>query len=251
MTPNSQSRTGVERDPVVVCRGVTREYSRESNSGWLFGRGRQSAPPVRALGDVSLAIYPGEFVGIEGPSGSGKSTLLHLMAGLDSPTAGAVELGGTDLRPLSERRRARIRLATVGIVFQRFYLLPSLSSRANVALPLIEAGVGKRARRARATELLERVGLGDRVDHAPGELSGGEQQRVAIARAVANDPALVLADEPTGEVDTETGAALIELFAEFAADRAVVVASHDRHLLEAADRVIRLRDGRVVDGEEP
>jgi putative ABC transport system ATP-binding protein len=200
---------------------------------------------VTALDGVSLSIFPGEFVGVAGPSGSGKSTLLHLLAGLDTPTEGAVHLDGTDTGSLSERGRARLRLETVGIVFQHFHLLPSLSARANVALPLVERGVGKRARHQRASDLLEEVGLGDRLGHKPGELSGGEQQRVAIARALATDPALLIADEPTGELDSTTGETVLDLLSATASDRAVVVASHDETVLRKTDRVIRLRDGRL------
>lgn len=200
---------------------------------------------MTALDGVSLDVYPGEIVGLQGPSGSGKSTLLHLIAALDEPSSGTVTLAGRETGGLRARERARLRLETVGMVFQRFHLLPALSARANVALPLVEAGMGKRERRSRAETLLERVGLGDRVTHTPGQLSGGEQQRVAIARALATDPPLVVADEPTGELDTETGASVLELIAEVAGDgRAVVVASHDGPTLGIADRVIDLRDGK-------
>ena len=226
-------------EPVVRCAEVSRSYG--------GGRRAGGAPPVVALDGVSLEVAPGEVVGISGPSGSGKSTLLHLLAALDTPTSGTVEVCGTDVAGLSERRRARLRLDHVGVVFQRFYLLPSLSARSNVALPLVEAGLPKADRHDRAETLLERVGLADRLDHRPGELSGGEQQRVAIARALANDPDLLVADEPTGEVDSETGAALIDLFGDVAAGRAVVVASHDERVIAAADRVVRLLDGRRVD----
>ncbi|WP_435196342.1 ABC transporter ATP-binding protein [Natronomonas sp. EA1] len=223
--------------PVVTCDAVRRTYRR--------GRG---APTVVALDEVSLAIDAGELVGITGASGSGKSTLLHLLAGLDTPDSGRVTIAGHDVGARSERARARIRLDHVGIVFQRFHLLPALSARANVALPLVEQGVPKAERRERATALLDRVGLGDRTDHRPGELSGGEQQRVAIARALATEPELLIADEPTGELDSETGARVIDLLGELASDRAVVVASHDDAVVAAADRVLELRDGRRTDG---
>ncbi|WP_256546732.1 ABC transporter ATP-binding protein [Halobellus inordinatus] len=228
--------------PVVSCREVTRQYSRGADS--LFSG--QSQPTVTALDAISVDIHPGEFVGIAGPSGSGKSTLLHLLAGLDTPTNGHVTLSGTETTGLSEQRRARLRLENVGIVFQHFYLLPSISARSNVALPLVEHGVGKRTRWEKATGLLERVDLADRMGHKPGELSGGEQQRVAIARALVTDPDVVIADEPTGELDTATGEQIIEVLSESADDRAVIVASHDERVLEQTDRVIRLRDGQIV-----
>lgn len=227
--------------PVVRCRSVTREYRRGSRSRW----GPEDRPTVTALDDVSLAVSPCEFVGLTGPSGSGKSTLLHLLAGLDTPTEGTVEFDGTDLATLSERERTRLRLERVGVVFQRFHLLPSLSARSNVALPLVEAGVGRNERRERAADLLETVGLGDRLDHRPGELSGGEQQRVAVARALANDPDVVLADEPTGELDTDTGGRVLDLLSELATDRAVVVCSHDEAVQHRVDRELRLRDGSL------
>jgi putative ABC transport system ATP-binding protein len=237
-----QKHASSEATAAVACQDLTRRYSR--GSGSILARSR-TQPTVTALDDVSLAIHPGEFVGVAGPSGSGKSTLLHLLAGLDLPTEGAVHLDGTDTGSLSERGRARLRLETVGIVFQHFHLLPSLSARANVALPLVERGVGTRARRERASTLLAQVGLGDRSGHKPGELSGGEQQRVAIARALATDPALVIADEPTGELDSATGERVLDLLSATASDRAVVVASHDETVLQKTDRVIRLRDGRL------
>jgi putative ABC transport system ATP-binding protein len=184
-------------------------------------------------------------MGLAGPSGSGKSTLLHLIAGLESPTAGRIQFKETDLASLSGRQLTRHRLHNVGIVFQRFHLLPSLSARANVALPLLEQGVGKRPRRTRAVSLLEEVGLGDRVGHTPDQLSGGEQQRVAIARALATDPPLIVADEPTGELDTATGQTILEVLRQIPADgdRSVIIASHDRQTLEICDRVLELADG--------
>ncbi|WP_049923606.1 ABC transporter ATP-binding protein [Halopiger djelfimassiliensis] len=233
---------------VVSAANVTKTYTRGSDPGrigrWL---GRPEAPTVRAVEDVSITVEQGEIVGLAGPSGSGKSTLLHLLGGLERPTEGTIRFQDSDLASLSNRKRTRLRLEHIGIVFQHFHLIESLSARANVALPLVELGVGTRKRRERATALLERVGLGDRTDHRPGELSGGEQQRVAIARALATDPTLVIADEPTGELDTDTGRRVLEEFKRIADDRAVVLASHDRETLGIADRLVRLRDGTIID----
>ncbi|MEF8841311.1 MAG: ABC transporter ATP-binding protein [Haloarculaceae archaeon] len=229
-----------DTEPAVVCESVSREYR----------RGRDGGTRVVALDDVSLSVAPGTFLAVTGPSGSGKSTLLHLLAALDTPSSGRVLLAGTDTAAASERRRTRLRLDHVGVVFQRFHLLPSLSARSNVALPLIERGVPKRERHERAEDLLSRVGLGDRVDHRPGELSGGEQQRVAVARALVNDPDLLVADEPTGELDSETGRVVLDLLGAVAEDRAVVVASHDPAVGERADRHLALLDGRRVGGDE-
>ncbi|MFB6192165.1 MAG: ABC transporter ATP-binding protein [Haloarculaceae archaeon] len=238
MTPAASEQGGTST--VVACSDVTRRYS----------RGRGDDEGVEALSEVSLSVAASEFVGVTGPSGSGKSTLLHLLGALDTPTAGRIELAGTDVTDLPERDRARLRLRHVGLVFQRFHLLPALSARANVALPLVERGVPKSTRRERATRQLERVELGDRLTHRPGELSGGEQQRVAVARALVTDPDLLIADEPTGELDTSTGRRVLELLATLAADEsdcAVVMASHDPQAIDAADRVVRLRDGRRVE----
>jgi len=233
---------------VVRAEDVSMIYTRGEDPGRIARAfGRSKAPRVTALSDVSLEIGAGEITGLSGPSGSGKSTLLHLLAGLESPTSGRIVLDDTDPATLSPRARTGLRLETVGIIFQRFHLLGSLSARANVALPLVELGVPRGERRRRATALLEQVGLGDRIDHRPGELSGGEQQRVAIARALVTDPQVVVADEPTGELDTETGRRVLEAFQQVAEERAVVVASHDRETLEIADRVVQLRDGEIVD----
>ncbi|WP_207589701.1 ATP-binding cassette domain-containing protein [Halomontanus rarus] len=246
MAARSGSRPDESPPPLARADGVTKRYRRGSEPGRVArALGRSSPPKVTALEDVSIDIAQEEIVGLAGPSGSGKSTLLHLLAGLELPSEGTVTFQGTDLNTLSTRKRTRLRLEHVGIVFQHFHLLDSLSARGNVALPLVELGVPKKERRKRATELLERVGLEDRVTHRPGELSGGEQQRVAIARALVTDPTLVVADEPTGELDTETGTRVLEQFERVAEDRAVVLASHDQPTLEIADRVVRLRDGRI------
>lgn len=237
--------TGHSSEPVVTCSDVSRTFSRGGTGGWLSGDGRP-AETVTAVADVSLAVSRGELVGLAGPSGSGKSTLLHLLAGLDVPSSGRVTLAGHAVSSLTARERTALRLEHVGVVFQHFHLLASLSARANVATPLIERGDSKQQRRARATTLLEQVGLGDRTTHTPGELSGGEQQRVAVARALATAPDLVIADEPTGELDTATGERVLDVFADVATERAVIIASHDPQVLDRVDRVIRLRDGRRV-----
>lgn len=221
---------------------VTHEY-RSSGRRLRSSRDRS----VTALRDVSFTARTGEVVGLTGPSGSGKSTILHAIAGLLVPTAGTVELLGTDLTSLSNRKRLHVRRRHVGIVFQRFHLLPTLSARANVALPLVQAGYSKSTRRERATELLERVGLDERVSHLPGALSGGEQQRVAIARALSTDPDVIVADEPTGELDTVTGSDVLELLTDVADDRTVLIATHDVSALSITDRVISLRDGTVIE----
>ncbi len=245
-TRSSETETdaGENRPPAVRLDDVSHEYRLAG------GRFRSSTTrSLQALQDVSLDVQPGTIVGIKGPSGSGKSTLLHAVAGLLVPTSGTVSLLGIDLTELSDRRRARVRRRHVGIVFQGFHLLPSLSARANVALPLVGAGVGRTERRRRATELLDAVGLGERTAHLPGELSGGERQRVAIARALVTDPDVIVADEPTGELDTETGATVLELLTELGRNRAVLLASHDATTLSVADRVLSLHDGQVVERE--
>nr|WP_256419323.1 ABC transporter ATP-binding protein [Halorubrum laminariae] len=237
----------MSQDPVIECTDVVRAYTRGGGRG-LFSRNTQ-ATTVTAVDSVSATIDRGELVGIAGPSGSGKSTLLHLLAALETPDSGQITITGTDTASLSERGRTRLRREHVGIVFQRFHLLPSLTATQNVALPLIEHGVGKRDRRARAQTLLEAVGLGDRLTHRPATLSGGEQQRVAVARALAGDPDVVIADEPTGELDSAASETVLDILADVATEHAVVVASHDPAAIERMDRVIRLRDGtRDTDG---
>ncbi len=202
---------------------------------------------VSAVRGVSVAVETGDYLAITGPSGSGKSTLLHLLGGIDTPTDGWVEFEGIRLDALTDRELTRLRLERIGFVFQRFHLLPVLSARENVELPLAEAGSGKGERRARAEELLHYVGLGDRMHHRATELSGGEMQRVAIARALANRPAVILADEPTGELDMATGREILALFRRLNRDgTTIVVVTHDAHLAAAASRVVELLDGRVA-----
>ncbi|HUF35296.1 MAG TPA: ABC transporter ATP-binding protein [Gemmatimonadales bacterium] len=203
---------------------------------------------VHALRGVSLRIDPGEYVAIAGPSGSGKSTLLQLIGGIDTPSSGSVEVMGTRLDTLSDRELTRLRLTRLGFIFQRFHLLPVLTARENVELPMAEAGVPRLERRARAFELLEYVGLGRRADHRATQLSGGEMQRVAIARALANRPALLLADEPTGELDAATGQEILGLFRRLNADgTTMVVVTHDDRLAAEAGRVVHMLDGHIVD----
>jgi putative ABC transport system ATP-binding protein len=205
--------------------------------------------PLAALQNVSFQVEPGETVAIVGPSGSGKTTLLGLLAGLDRPTSGRVLLDGTDLGALSEDDRARLRREKIGFVFQSFQLIPTLTARENVAVPLDLAGNGGGA--ARADELLERVGLGGRGHHYPAQLSGGEQQRVALARAFIHRPSILFADEPTGNLDAATGARIIELMMELNRElgTTLVLVTHDLELAGRARRVIRLADGAVVSDE--
>ena len=218
---------------IVVARDVTRDY-------------RQGRTRVRALRGANVAVARGDFLAVTGPSGSGKSTLLHLLGGVDLPTSGHVHFLGRNLAELSVEARAALRLRQVGLVFQRFHLLPMLTAIENVELPLAAARVRRRERRERAATVLERVGLADRLRHRPGELSGGQCQRVAIARALANDPAVVLADEPTGELDRATSQRVLALFQELnAAGTTVVVATHDLELAAGARRRIEVVDGRT------
>jgi len=224
------------RAPIVEARGVSRIFP-------------MPAGAVVALRDVTIEVAEGEYVAIAGPSGCGKSTLLHVLGCVDTATSGELRLEGRDVGALSDAERSHIRLAKIGFVFQRFFLLPMLSALENVELPQAEAGVPRAVRLNRARMLLDYVGLGHRADHRPSQLSGGEMQRVAIARAMANRPRLILADEPTGELDQATGEAIAGLFDLFHRDgTAVVVVTHDSSIAERAQRVLRMRDGRIVDG---
>ena len=220
--------------PLLVARELRKDYPMNGET-------------VHALRGVSLAVQPGEYVAIAGPSGSGKSTLLQLVGGIDTPSGGTVELLGTRLESLGDRELTRLRLTRLGFVFQRFHLLPVLSARENIELPMAEAGVAAPGRRARARELLEYVGLRHREGHRATQLSGGEMQRVAIARALANRPAILLADEPTGELDAATGREILDLFRRLNQDgTTLVVVTHDERLAAEAGRVVHMLDGRIV-----
>lgn len=222
--------TTTTQQQVVAVEDVTKEYS-------LGGT-------VTALDGIDLSLPSGSYTAVMGPSGSGKSTLLNLIGALDTPTTGTVTIDGTDVSTLSESGRARLRGTVIGFVFQTFNLMPRLNARENVELPLVFAEWDRADRRERAETLLERVGLGDRIDHLPRELSGGQRQRVAIARALAPDPAIILADEPTGNVDTETGDEIMSLFDDVH-DRGntILLVTHERRIAEQADRIVHVRDG--------
>jgi putative ABC transport system ATP-binding protein len=204
------------------------------------------AGPVTAVADVTLQIVPRDHIAIRGPSGCGKSTLLHMLGCVEPPTAGTLRFRGDDVTKLSDRQRSLLRLRQIGFVFQRFFLLPMLTAAENVELPQSEAHVPKSERRQRTQELLEYVGLAARAAHRPSELSGGEMQRVAIARALANKPGLLLADEPTGELDRATGEQIASLLDRVNADgTALVIVTHDPALAERSTRVLSMRDGRI------
>lgn len=222
--------------PALELRSATKSYP--------------GTPPVLALEGVSLAIEPGEMVGVVGPSGCGKSTMLHMMGTLDRPSSGKVLVDGLDTSELSERHLSAIRGRKLGFVFQRFFLLSGTSALENVAGGLLYLGVPARERRARAAAALDRVGLGNRKSHIPSKMSGGERQRVAIARALVHDPSLILADEPTGNLDSKASASIIELFERLHAEGStIVVVTHNDEIAAELPRVVRLLDGQVQSDE--
>ncbi|GAA0503673.1 hypothetical protein Ade02nite_35590 [Paractinoplanes deccanensis] len=226
--------TGSFTAPAIVADNVSRTYDLDGVS-------------VPALRGVSLTVAPTDYVAIVGTSGSGKSTLMHLLGGLDRPSGGTLLIGGRDVSTLNPAEMARLRNEVIGFVFQSFHLLARTTARDNVALPLVYRGAGRRERRARAAEMLERVGLAHRLDHRPNQMSGGEQQRVAIARALVTGPSVLLADEPTGNLDSATGQSVLTLLESLNADGvAVVLVTHDKDVAARAHRQITMRDGLIV-----
>jgi putative ABC transport system ATP-binding protein len=228
--------TDLKRSPIYSLQAVDRVYG-------------QGAGEVRAVHDVDLEIGPGEFVVVVGPSGSGKTTLLQLLGALDRPTRGEIHFEGRDLVSMRDCELTELRLRTIGFIFQQFNLIPTLTAAQNVEAALAPAGLEADARRARAVALLETVGLGGRATHLPSQLSGGEQQRVAIARALANDPDVLLADEPTGNLDSKTGEEIMALLKSLSTDhgQTVILITHDVEIAAQASRVIRMQDGQLLD----
>lgn len=239
-SPGPASQNGsAGASPLVSFDAVTKQYQMGSDT-------------VTALEDVTLDIPDGQFVAVVGPSGSGKSTFLHLLSAMDRPSRGTVQVGDWNLSVLDRSQQAAFRRTMVGIIFQQFHLVPTMTARENVALPLILAGEAPKNRRGRADEALDMVGLGDRLDHRPSELSGGEQQRVAVARALVTDPPLLLADEPTGNLDSDTGMQIIDLLETVHREQertVMVVTHHFQEIEHVTERVLNLQDGRVVSDE--
>ena len=224
-------------DTVVATRNARRTY--------YLGE------PVHALDGVSLSLPAGSFTAVMGPSGSGKSTLMNLLGCLDTPDEGEVEIGGQRVTELSDSKRAHLRGTEIGFIFQTFNLMPRLTAAENATLPMVFNNDVEVSRRERAEQLLTRVGLGDRLDHVPSELSGGQRQRVATARALVNEPSLLLADEPTGNLDTDTGAEIMRLFEELHAEgRTILMVTHERQVAEHAEQIVHLVDGEIAEVEQ-
>lgn len=237
MIESSPSRT-----PLIEAKNLERAYT-------------SGVEVVFAIKDVTLNIYPGEYLSLMGPSGSGKSTFFNMIGALDIPTGGTISIGGRDLRKLKPPQLAYLRCVNIGYIFQNYNLIEVVSAMRNVTLPMRFRGLSEAEAQKKAEILLEQVGLGERMHHLPGELSGGQQQRVAIARALANDPSLLLADEPTANLDSKTGLQIVELLSQLSEERGVTVvsATHDHNMLAVSDRVVYLRDGeveRVVNRED-
>jgi putative ABC transport system ATP-binding protein len=229
MTESTESR------PLLIrARGLERVY-------------RSGEEEVYAIRDIDLDIHQGEYISLMGPSGSGKSTFFNMIGALDTPTGGSIAIGGRDLRQLKPAQLSYLRCVNIGYIFQNYNLIEVVSALKNVTLPMRFRGMSEADAREKAAGLLNQVGLGQRMDHLPGELSGGQQQRVAIARALANDPSLLLADEPTANLDSKTGLQIVELLSQLSRERGVTVvsATHDHHMLAVSDRVVYLRDGKV------
>ena len=245
MTRRSTEKREERSENDVIATGVIATYSivDAQSVSRVFA---MPAGPVTAVRDVTLQIRTGDHVAVQGPSGCGKSTLLHMLGCVDAPSSGTLLFDNQDVSRLSDGKRSRLRLTSIGFVFQRFFLLPMLTASENVELPLSEAGIPKPQRQQRTQELLEYVGLSPRADHRPSQLSGGEMQRVAIARALANRPRLLLADEPTGELDQATGEQVAVLLDRVNADgTALVIVTHDPVLAGRARRVLTIRDGQL------
>lgn len=226
------------KEPVIKVRELRKLY-------------RMGEETIYALNGVDLDVYPNEYLALMGPSGSGKSTLMNLLGCLDSPTSGSYVLNGNDVAKLDDDHLAAIRNKEIGFVFQTFNLLPRLTAQENVALPLVYAGLGRADRLDKAREVLEQVGLGDRVGHRPNELSGGQRQRVAIARALVNHPAIILADEPTGNLDSKTSYEIMDLFdALYDQGNTIIIVTHEPDIAERTRRIVKMRDGRVESDDQ-
>lgn len=222
------------KPPLIHAEAVQREY-------------RTGDTSVFALQGVDLEVSAGEYISLMGPSGSGKTTFFNMIGALDFPTGGKVSMGGRNLQDLAQAELAYLRCVNIGYIFQNYNLIEVLSARRNIMLPMLLLGMTEKEAADKAADLLEKVGLGNRIEHLPGELSGGQQQRVAIARSLANDPSLVLADEPTGNLDTKTSIAIVTLLNELSKEKGVTVvsATHDHKMLNVSDRVVYMRDGRI------